>query len=180
MKRLFFLFCSVVLITAPMIGCKSYSRFPIDEHTIVRVDTNLIGIWKMKEDTDKHNYFVIERRNDYEYAVTYMNKGGSNRTYENFPAYFSEISNSRFFNVGYRNYDWESHKDIEEGYFFLKVIDIDQRGFNMTLALVSDTTMKYITSSKEVRERITKNLNNPNFYDKPVHFHKILPLMYCK
>ena len=150
-----------------------------DEHAIVKVDTNLIGIWKMAEDTDAHNYFVIEKYNDYQYAVTYMNRGGSNRTYENFAAFFSEIGSTKFFNVGYNYYDKQTETS-DVGYFFLKVINIDQRGFDMTLALVSDTTMKKISSQKGVRERIAKNLNNLSFYDKHIHFHKILPLMYCK
>ena len=178
MKKLF-LYSMVIQCGVFMIGCKSYSKYPIDEHASVSVDTNLIGIWKMKEDTDVHNYFVIERYNDYEYAVTYMNRGGSNRTYENFPAYFSNIGKIKFFNVRYDNYH-RDRKISDEGYFFLKILDIDKRGFNMTLALVNDTTLKFISNSKEVRERITKNLDNPSFYDKPVHFHKILPLMYCR
>ena len=50
----------------------------------------------------------------------------------------------------------------------------------MTVALVADTTLKDLPDRAAVRERITKNLNNPDYYKKPVHFSKILPLMYCK
>ena len=152
-----------------------YAKYGLDDHPSVAVDTDLIGIWKMAEDTDPHNYFVIEKYNDNRYAFTYMTRGGSNRTYENDGAFFSDINGTRFINVGY--YDWDSHSGE---YFFLKVIEIKNRGFDMTLELVADTTLKDISDPKEVRERIAKNLNNRDYYKKPVHFHKILPLMYCK
>ncbi len=104
-----------------------------------------------------------------------MNREGSNRTYENVGAFFSNIGDTRFLNVRY--YNWETKSG---GYFFLKVVNADKRGWNMDLALVADTTLKNITNAREVRKRIGANINNPNYFKKPVHFHKILPLMYCK
>lgn len=44
----------------------------------------------------------------------------------------------------------------------------------------ADTTLKYLPDAAAVRAQITKNLNNPAYFKAPVHFHKILPLMYCK
>jgi len=170
---------AVLLFIGATIGCKSYSKYPIDKYPSVKVDTNLIGIWKMKEDTDAHNFFVIERINENNYAVSYLNRGGSNRVYENFHVYFSKISGSLFFNVPYGNYNFDT-KILDEGFFFLKLVDIDKRGFDMTLAMVADPAIKDCKSSKEVSDLIAKNINNAAFYDQPLHFHKILPLMYCK
>jgi hypothetical protein len=153
---------------------KYCSKFSLDEKPSVPADTDLIAIWKMKEDVDRHNYFVLERYNYYAYVFTYMNQEGANRTYENVYAFFSKIGNVDFINVSFYDYDTKSG-----GYFFLKITE-RERGWNMTLSLVADTTLKDITSREALRERIAKNVNNPNFYGKPVHFHKILPLMYCK
>ena len=154
---------------------KVYAKYALDEHPAIMADTNFIAIWKMNEDTDPHNYFVLERFDYYNYVFTYMNREGSNRTYENMGAFFSNIGDTRFINVRYFN--WETNTG---GYFFLKVVHADSRGWDMDLALVADTTLKNITSAKEVRERIEKNVNNPSYFKKPVHFRKILPLMYCK
>ncbi len=154
---------------------KFCSKFSLDEKPNVPADTNLIAIWKMKEDVDEHNYFVMERYNYFEFAFTYMNRAGSNRTYENVGAFFSKIGNAVFINV--ECYDYEAKRP---GYFFLKVTDLDSRGWNLTLSLVADSTLKDITSRDALRERLAKNVNNPGFYKEPVHFHKKLPLMYCK
>ncbi len=149
--------------------------FSLDEKPGVRADTNFIAIWKMKEDVDEHNYFVVERYDYNSFVATYMNRGGSNRTYENFGVYFSKIGNVDFITVPC--YD---RKKNTPGYFFLKVTDIDPGGWHMTLALVTDPTLKNITSREALRAHITKNMNTPGFFSKPVHFDKKLPLMYCK
>jgi len=154
---------------------KFCAKYALDGNPNVSADTNLIAIWKMDEDVDKHNYFVLERYDYYNYAFTYINREGSNRTYENVGAFFSKIGNKDFINVQF--YDPSTGT---LGYFFLKVTDRDSQGGNMTLSLVTDTTLKDIASREALRERITKNLNNPDYYGKPVHFHRRLPLMYCK
>src|ERR1022692_2185559 len=78
---------------------KFCAKFPLDERPNVPADTNLIAIWKMEEDVDNHNYFVLERYTYYDYVSTYMNRGGSNRTYENFRVFFSKIGDADFLNV---------------------------------------------------------------------------------
>ena len=176
------LFCSVLckaqtkdLFPEREIFGKFCAKFALDEKPIVPADTNLIAIWTMKEDVDIHNYFVLERFSPNEYVYTYMNRGGSNRTYENMSAFFSKIGGADFINVVFHD-----HETDNIGYFFLKVTDLDKRGWNMTLWLVADSTLNNITSREALRERISKNVNNPDYYKKPVHFHKKLPLMFCK
>ena len=187
MKKYFLYGCTVILVTCLLSWkgglnddadvtniAKVYSKYALDDQPRVPVDTNLIGIWKMQEDSDPHNYFVIEKYNDVQYVFTYMNREGSNRVYENMGAFSSNVNGTEFINATYLNWKGKS------GYFLLKVIDKDKRGFDMTLAMVADTTLKDIGSSTELRDRISKNINNPAYFKKPVHFRKILPLMYCR
>ncbi len=154
---------------------KFCAKFSLDEKPSIVADSNMIAIWNMQEDVDWHNYFVVERYQPNLFVFTYMNREGSNRTYEHVDACFSKIGNATFLNVGL--YDREKNRP---GYFFLKVTEQDKGGWHMTLSLVADTTLKDITSREALRERIAKNVDNPNFYKKPVHLHKKLPLMYCK
>ena len=63
--------------------------------------------------------------------------------------------------------------DSLNGYLLLKILDINPSGNMITAAAVSDSTMKYVTSSAAVRERIRTNLNNPVFYSDTVHFVKV-------
>lgn len=171
---------AVLFISFAVIGCKGYAKYPMMQMTGIKTDPKLIGIWRLQEDTDKHNFFVIEPVDDYHYALTYMNKGGINRVFENYGAYISDINGTKFFNVTYRNIDWDAMTTTEEGYIFFKVVDTDELGWQMTLVLVTDTSMKACKNSIEVRDRIARNINNPDFYDQPVHLYKVLPLMYCK
>lgn len=154
---------------------KFCAKFPLEEKPNIMADTNHIAIWKLIEDVDEHNYFVVQRYNMNQYVFTYMNRGGSNRTYENVSAYFSKVGNATFLTVPLYDHETET-----VGYFFSKVTDLDSRGWNMTLSLVADTTLKDITSRSSLLERIEKNVNNPNFYKAPVHLKKKLPLLYCK
>jgi hypothetical protein len=155
---------------------KVYAKYALDAKANIAIYPDLIGIWKMKEDEDSHNYFVIEHDENNHYIFTYMNHEGANRTFENDGAFFSKIGNTEFINVHYSNW-WND----ERGYFFLKVIERSPNGFEMTVALVADTTLKDLPDEAAVRARIKKHLNDLHYFKKPVHFRKILPLMYyCK
>lgn len=151
------------------------ANYALDPKPSLSANTNLIAIWKMQEDVDKHNYFVVERSDINKFVFTYMNREGSNRTYENVTAFFSKIGSADFVNVAL--FDYDAHRST---YFFLKVTDLDPNGWTMTLSLVADTTLKDLTSRQAVRDRIMKNMNKPGYFAKPVHFEKKLPLMYCK
>ena len=151
-----------------------FARFPMDdlEHINIHTEGNLVGIWKMEEDSDPHNYFVLEKKNADVYALTYMARGGSNRTYENFGMFFSQVGDVTYINC--------MNPTIrgERGWFIMKVIDYDE--WHITAAMVNDPTLKDLPNSAAVRERIAADLKDTTKIMKPVHFHKILPLMYCK
>lgn len=151
------------------------AKFPIDEKATVPIDYRLVGIWKMEEDTNKHNYFVVEKRDDFQYNVTYMNQNGNNRRYEHWGVSISEINNTKFFNIPFSS--WPDGNN--SGFIFMKINNIDKDGWHMSGALVNDTTLKNMTSSVEVRKRITENMDIKSYFSKPLHFKRLFALSYC-
>ncbi len=147
-------------------GCNRVSKYPIDDPARIKIDNTLLGKWVMKEDTLKTNYFVISKKDDFKYNITYMNQGGTNRQYENFEAFISKINNTRFLNVQYYFGD-------TKGYFFLKLLDVNEAGDEVTTATVIDSTMMDIAKPAEVRARITRNVSNPAFFADTAHFFKL-------
>lgn len=149
-----------------------YGTHAIDENQVV-ADTNLIGIWKLAEDSDPHNYFVLQRFDHNSFVFTYMNRGGSNRTYENVSMHLSKIGNTNFINVRYNDIESDN-----AGYFYLKVSELTN--WTMTISLVTNEDLKKLGSGNAIRNAISQNNNNAKYFGKPMHLRKILPLMYCK
>ncbi|MBX2907816.1 MAG: hypothetical protein KF744_17350 [Taibaiella sp.] len=54
----------ISLLAACLTGCQSYSKYTIDEKPIVKLDNNLLGIWKAVEDTNRYDYILIQNRRD--------------------------------------------------------------------------------------------------------------------
>jgi hypothetical protein len=146
-------------------GIKNACPYTIDEKPVVRIDDHMQGIWKMAEDTDFHNYFIIEKDGDFAYSITYMNRSGDNRGLEHGSFSFSEINNVKFIVI--RNWD-----EDYPGYLFLKINNITQGSWNMTASLVTDPSITKVKSRAELHELLEKNLNNPSFYGKELHFRK--------
>jgi hypothetical protein len=167
---LFLSFLSFILISAARV---TVSYAPIDEKPSVLIDNRMLGIWKMNEDTNYHNYFVVEKRNDFEYALTYMNRGGDNKTYERFTLYPSVVNGITFLNVLYE-IDWEERKK-PNGFVLLKVVNFD--GPSFTAAVCSDPSLKNLTRSQDVRERVSKNINNAVYYKDTIHLDKRLSFL---
>ncbi len=165
MKRNF-LFSTAALFFVLVIGCNRISKYPIDDPARLKIDNTLLGKWVMKEDTSKLNYFIVKKKNDFKYAVTYMNKWGTHIQYEDFEMFLSKVSYTRFLNVQY-------YYESVQGYFFLKLIDINETGDTITTAEVADTTLSEITKPAEVRGRINRNLDNPLFFADTAHFYKV-------
>lgn len=147
-------------------GIKNTCKFTIDEKPSVRIDDHLQGIWKLAEDTDKHNYIIIEKRSDYEYSITYMNRGGDNRGLEHGRFFWSEIKGVKFINI--QNWD-----DDHPGYIFYRVDTIEgPRSWDMKARLVTDPSIQKAANRQELRALLEKNLNNPSFYGPELHFGK--------
>jgi hypothetical protein len=164
MKSLF-----LVLFLLPGIwssGIKSASKFTLDEKPVVRIDDHLQGIWKLAEDTNYHNYFIVEKDGNFQYSITYMNRGGDNRGLEHGMFFFSEINGVKFINIG----NWD---DEHPGYILLKINEIGTpRSWSLTASIVTDMSITKVTSRKELRALLEKNLNNASFYGKELHFKK--------
>ncbi|MCW3120571.1 MAG: hypothetical protein JWQ38_63 [Flavipsychrobacter sp.] len=163
-----------VITTILSTGCKSVAKFPIDAPSMGNLEDGLIGKWKFEEDTDKRNYYEVVRGGSYatdKYHVFFWNRGGTNPTYEG-NVHISKINGARFINVPY----WENNgKDAHfsnAGYFFLRILQVNTDFTKMTTATVHDTTMRALNQA-ELKQRITKNINNPVFYYDTVHFYKM-------
>ena len=137
----------------------------MDEKPVVRIDDHLQGIWKMAEDTNAHDYFIIEKDGDFAYSITYMNRGGDNRGLEHGRFFFSEINKVKFINIP----NWD---EDNPGYLFLKIIDISRGSWDMTACLATNPSLKNVRSTEELRALVEKNLNNPSFFGKELHFRK--------
>lgn len=55
----------ILMLLVCLIGCKSYSKYSIDEQPIIKADFSLCGIWKCEEDKDKRNAIIVQ---DYDNA----------------------------------------------------------------------------------------------------------------
>lgn len=160
------LFVAYLLTDIPGNGEKNVYRVPLDGMKKVRIDDHLQGIWKLREDTDMHNYFVLEKSDDLQYSITYMNKSGDNRGLEHGGAFFTEIGGERYLHV--TNWDWE-----HPGMVMLKVKEITSpRSWNMTACLVTDTNLHRMKTAAQLNAYIEKNRNSPGFYGADLHFRK--------
>jgi hypothetical protein len=173
MKNLFLLFISIA--TLAIAGCNSVAHYPIDEKPQIPIDYRLVGIWKMEEDTNKHNYFVIEKLDDYQYNMTYMNQDGNNRGYEHWRGSISNINNAKFINIPYS--DWPDGNN--HGLIFMKINNIEKEGWTMSGAFVNDSGLKNCKSSAEVRKRIADNMDKNSYFSKELHFERLFALSYC-
>ena len=151
-------------------SCDYIAYVAIDEPSSGNTDNRVIGNWKVEEDTNKNNFYEVRQAHaDYpnEYHVRFWNRGGTNPTYEA-NMYFSKIGNVQFLNIPH----WEGHFS-NMGFFFLKVLDINADATRITATMITDTTLQYCRSSRQLQELILKNTNNPRFYDDTFHFYKV-------
>lgn len=146
-------------------GITNACKYSIDEKPIVRIDDHMQGIWKMAEDTNYNNYLIIEKDGDFEYSITYMNRGGDNRGLEHGAFYFSEIGKAKFLVIG----NWDENN---RGYLFYKIDSVARGSWDVVLRLATDPALKEVKSREELRTLLTRNLNNPSFFGKELHFHK--------
>ena len=194
------LFFITLVLGFSISGCKNISEYPIDSHPLAaNLDTNLYGIWKAKEDTSSRDYFIVQsnqqvfneyldiyknankewtseeghrsvlkryEQNKYGYLITYMNHAGTNPICLHWPVFLSKIRTTTFFNIG-------GKEGNLEGYMFARIVQIDLKQNNFTVAMVADTTLRALKNSMEVRDRLEKNLNNPAFYKDTFHFFKV-------
>jgi hypothetical protein len=107
---------------------------------------------------------------EYECYITRADANGMNPHYNAFGAYLSKIGDEKFLNVNYWH-DTSGKNQREEGYFFVRLLRVTPDTIITTV--VSDRSMRTLISSKAVRDKIQKNLNNKAFYKDTVHFYKV-------
>lgn len=96
-----------------------------------------------------HNYFIVEKLDDYSYCLTYMDNGGDNRGLEHGLAFFSEINNVRFMTLP---------SGDNRGLIFLKINSISKGSWNMTANLVTSPEIMKVKSREELRALLTKKI----------------------
>jgi len=125
-----------------------------------KINDELMGIWKLQEDTDKHNYFIVEKDDDATFSLTYMNRSGDNRGLEHFPAPYFVLNNEKFVYV--------------PGMKYLVRLLVSEK-FRITAAVVGDNTI-FSLSDAEMKKRIASNMHNATFYKDTIHFRKLFTL----
>lgn len=162
-----------VMMSAPCIAqppVKFLCDYQLDERPFTETDHHMQGIWKLKEDTNANNYFVVERDGSYRLNITYMNRGGDNRGLEHTTAFFSEIDGVKFLNAPYSSFIGEPSF---RGTVLLRVDEVDEpRCWNVTFTLVTDPNLYKMKGSAELRTYIRQHLKDPAIYGKQLHFRK--------
>jgi hypothetical protein len=121
-------------------------------------------------------YEEFKEKKDHYYYITYFNRHGKNPLYQQWHSFLSKVNNATFLNVPYRYVpimNGHANGPSKVGFFFVRLIKISPAFDSITTAVVSDTTLWQLTSSKEVRDRLTKNMNKPTFYSDTLHFYKV-------
>ena len=142
-----------ILVAVFATSC-NMSRFPIDEPATVKIDSRLIGKWKVK--SSRKVRIDISRENDFQYHVNVIESG--KKTDEHYTAFLSVIQDNMFINIG------NTKEDSSRAYLFLRILSVDANAGKIQVATVSDSTMQYLQNATQVRDRITQNLNNRSFY----------------
>ncbi len=230
----------MLFVFANVVGCKSYSKFSIDEHPTIKIDSGLLGIWKPMEDTDKSrasfiliqspydifrvakwwrgldsagmrsylsgrnlrdtiatkmfldaeitdkeaefqgSYSKFTTENNSVYYISYFDRHGkSMEDFNQWSAFYSKVKDALFLNIPYRYIPKDSIGQFlpssfqKEGFFFVKIININPTYDTITTAIVADTTLKYFHSSEFVRRAVEQHADDPTFYSDTLHFYKV-------
>jgi hypothetical protein len=142
----------------------------LDEYPSLESDPHMQGIWKLKEDTDQHNYFIVERDGAYRFNITYMNRSGDNRGLEHAQMHFSEVNGVTFLNAPYSSFFAEPSFS---GNVLLRLDSVSKpRSWNVVFTLVTDSNLYKMKDSHQLREYVSQNMKKPGFYGKQLHFRK--------
>ena len=150
---------------------RNVSVFGIDEHPIISVDEHLLGKWQLLEDTDRLGFFTIGKQNNFQYKISYKTGIGSIKELSQNTAFVSELNNIKFINIFYI-------KDKLRGYLLFKLSELDTVNNKFSVSMVIDSSIEQIDNRDEVRELISNNLNNTNFFSKEFHLQKIDSLVH--
>ncbi len=168
MKKLFFVL-AVLFCTTGVMAQGNLSKYLPVEPKKSKFDDNMQGIYKLTEDTDSHNYFVIEKITEYEYSISYMNRSGNNRGLEHFRMVIREFDGMKFLCVQ----NWLAGSD---NWTFFRIRDKAENYWNITMDIVMEETLQNAKDGKELTAMMLKHVNDPSFFGKEYHFMKKLTL----
>ncbi len=147
-------------------GC-GLSDFPIDDRPEIKIDRRLIGKWTIEHSADRKTEHVhIIPKDEYSYRIFARDRWRKKEFDE--LAYLSQINNVRFLNISLL----PGKSDSSAGYYFLRIVNIDSGGKKWAAAYYSDTSLSGLKSCSEVRNQITKNLDNPSNYIDTLYFYR--------
>lgn len=132
----------------------------------INIPDGMQGIWKMKEDTSSHNYFVLEKENSMLHIITYMDKHGDNRGWEHGHFFMWDVKGTKFIVMS----GWDMDNP---GLGYLKVNKLESGEWSMTAQAVTDVSIKKMTP-QEAHAFLEKHLDDPAIYTKELHFRKKL------
>jgi hypothetical protein len=118
-----------------------------------------------------------EAKNTHTLYVTRMEQNGSVPLYENVNATIARVGNSTFLSIPYRNLPNEDEEIKEEksdtGYLFIRILSFNNNGSLLKLALVNDPSLKYLSSSSQVRKQIAANMHRSSYYSDTITLYKV-------
>ena len=122
------------------------------------------------------NYKAVEGK-DYDYYITDIDNSKQAAEYNQYTCFTSKIGDVNFINADDNFTPYTTGRGFvrmeEESRYFFTKIAVNETYDIITLSNVADTTLKKLVNSKQVRHRITANLNNPAFYSDTTRFYKV-------
>jgi hypothetical protein len=170
--RLHNVLLSIIIASILFIGCAN-SKYPIDSRPKEKADQRLLGKWKEMKDknhqetNDEDIDYTVVKKDDHEYQITMRLTGKKGNEKEKYTAFLSKIDEATFLNIAVKD------EKKADGYFIVRVLDINKDANELAVSTIADTTMVYLNSAAAVRERIAKNLNNPAFYKDTGYLYKV-------
>ena len=138
----------------------------LDDGPKVKIDSHMLGRWKITEDPDNGSYLMIGQFDLCQYKVTYVNgRGAADLLVEN-TAYFSKMSDTRWLNLAMIT-------KYSRGYVLFQVPELDSTGGKMTLTQVTDTSLGSIDSRQALRVLVTNNLATNTNFGTVIHLYKV-------
>ena len=166
--------CSMLIF-----ACGIPAPYPLPYSSSKTADDRIIGKWKMEEDTNKNNFYLISKVSDkyYQYHVEFWNRGGKNRTYEA-EIFFSELDSMKFLNIPYYQKrsgkgsfdDWEN-----KGWFFVRILVANEDFTRLTTATVNDARLAAQENPSQMARYMKEHKNDPSTYSDTVHFYQVEP-----
>ncbi len=132
-----------------------------------RHSEDLKDVWKI--------YLEKKENRKSAYYVTRMNLGGKNAQYRQWGGFMSVVNEDMFLNIYYANTVSLADKDSKSkyGYLLVRIIGFSAHRDTVSISVVSDETLKYLKSAKDVRQRVKSRLNDPGFYGDTMQLYKV-------